>query len=82
MYTKVTKAKKGRCGISRNFNEKWLWSTSPFEYVKVEIIEQVYSEDPSKIKEMVCYSKKYWQSQIFTVTHGMSSISDNRMNRN
>ena len=41
------KTKKERCGTSRHFNEKCLCSTSPFGYVKVQIIEQVYSEDPS-----------------------------------
>ena len=36
------KTKKERCGTSRHFNEKYLFSTSPFGYVKVQIIEQVY----------------------------------------
>ena len=40
------KTKKERCGTSRHFNEKGLCSTSPFGYVKVQTIDQVYSEDP------------------------------------
>ena len=36
------KTKKERCGTSRHFNEKCLCSTSPFGYVKVQTIEQVY----------------------------------------
>ena len=38
------KTKKERSGTSRHFNEKCLCSTSPFRYVKVQIIKQVYSE--------------------------------------
>ena len=41
------KTKKERCGTSRHFNEKCSCSASPFGYAKVQIIEQVYSEDPS-----------------------------------
>ena len=41
------KTKKERCGTSRHFNEKCSCSASPFGYVKFQIIEQVYSEDPS-----------------------------------
>ena len=40
------KTKKNYCGTSGRFNENCLYSTSPFGYVKVQIIEQVYSEDP------------------------------------
>ena len=70
------KTKKERCGTSRHFNEKCLCSTSPFGYVKVQIIEQIYSEDPSNIEEVLWYRERYWQSQLFTVTHGMNSIND------
>ena len=42
-----------------------------FGYVKVQVIEQVYSDDPLKIEDMFWYRERYWQSQIFTVTHGM-----------
>ena len=66
---------KEHCGTSRHLNEKCLCSTSPFGYVKVQIIEQVYSEDPSNI-EVLWYRERYWQSQLFTVTHGMNSIND------
>ena len=40
------KTKKNHRGTSGCFNENCLYSTSPFGYVKVQIIEQVYSEDP------------------------------------
>ena len=46
------KTKKVRCGTSRHFIKKCLCSTSLFGYLKVQIIEQVYSEDPSKNEEV------------------------------
>ena len=70
------KTKKERCVTSRHFNEKCLCSTSPFGYAKVQINEQVYSENPSNIEEVLWYRERYWQSQFFTVTHGMNSIND------
>ena len=45
------KIKKDLFGTSRHFSRECLCSTSPFGYVKVQIIEQVNSEDPSKIEE-------------------------------
>ena len=70
------KTKKERCGTSRHFNEKCLCSTSLFGYVKVQIIEQVFSEDPSNIEEMRWYRERYLQSQLLAVTRGMNSIND------
>ena len=61
---------------SRHFNGKCLHSTSHFRYVKVQIIEQVHSEDPSKIEEVFWHRERYWKSQLYTVTHGMNCIND------
>ena len=44
--------------------------------VKVEIIQQDYSKDPSKIEEVLWYRERYWRSQLFIVTHGMNSINE------
>lgn len=44
--------------------------------VKVEIIQQDYSKDPSKIEEVLWYRERYWQSQLFIVTHGINSINE------
>ena len=76
LHKSKIKTRKERCGTSRHFNEKYLCSTSPFGYAKVQIIEQVYSEDSSNIEEVLWYSERYWQSQLFTVTLGMNSIND------
>ena len=70
------KTKNECCRTSRQFNEKCLCSTSPFGYVKVQITEQIYLEDPPKIEEVLWYRERNWQSELFTVIHGMNSIND------
>ena len=82
VHKSAIKTKKERCGILWYiFYEKCLCSNSPFGYVKVQIISdqkfrQVHSEDLSKIEEVLWYRERYWQSQLFTGTHGMNSIND------
>ena len=46
------------------FNEKCLCSTSPYGYVKVQIIELVYSKDTTKIEDVLGHRERYWQSQL------------------
>ena len=74
MYTKAIE--KQNRNVVVHFNEKCLSSTSPFGYVKVQFIEQVYSEDLSNIEKVLCGRKRYRQSQLFTVTHGMNSFNN------
>ena len=50
--------RKKRCGTPRHFGEKCLCSSSNLGYVKVQIIEQVYCEDESKIEEGLCNGEK------------------------
>ena len=67
------KTKKERCGTSRYFNEKCLCPTFPLRYVS---FRNVFSEDPSKIEKLLWYRERYWQSELFTFTHGMKCIND------
>ena len=53
------KTKMERCCTSRHFNEKCLCSASLFGYVKVQVIEQVFSEDPSNNEKVLCYRERY-----------------------
>ena len=76
VHKSKVKTKKKCCGTSRHFNEKCLCSASPFGYIKVQIIEQLYSEDPSNTEEVLWCRERYSQSQLFIVTHGMNSIND------
>ena len=66
------KTKKELC--STFGHKKCLCSTSPFGCVKVQIFEQVYTEDPSNIEEVLWYWERYWQSQLFTARHAMNRL--------
>ena len=68
------KTKNVHRGTSRHFNGKGLCSTSLFGCVKVQIIEQVYSEDPSNLEEVLSIEKD--TGKVNYVTHGMNSIND------
>ena len=46
-----------------------------FQFLSVQIIEQVYSNG-SDIEEILWHWEKYWQGQLFTTTHGMNSLTD------
>ena len=46
-----------------------------FQFLTVQIIEQVYS-NATNIEEMLWHKEKVWQSQLFTMTHGMNSLKD------
>ena len=43
--------------------------------MSLQIIEQVYS-NARDIEETLWHREKYWQSQLFTTTHGMNSLID------
>ena len=46
-----------------------------FQFLSVQVIEQVYS-NATDIEEILWQREKYWQSQLFTTTHAMNSFTD------
>ena len=70
------KTKKERCGSARHFNSKCYHDTNPFQYLQVQLIEQVYCNDLENIEDILWDREKYWQSQLFTIAKGMNSILD------
>ena len=68
------KTKKQRCGSGRYF--KCYHDTNPFQYLKVQLIQQVQSNNIENIEDVLWEREKYWQSQLFTLTKGMNSILD------
>ena len=45
-----------------------------FQYLKVQLIEQIESNSSENIEDVLWDREKYWQSQLFTLTKGMNSI--------
>ena len=71
------KTSKDRCGTSGHFNNVCRHPNNPHFYLKVQLIEQVLSNDVDKDVEAILWEReKYWQSQLFTNVYGMNSVSD------
>ena len=56
------KTKKERCGSARHFNSKCYDDTNSFQYLKVQLIEQVQSNNLQNIEDVLLDREKYWQS--------------------
>ena len=52
-----------------------LFNKTDLQFLSVQTIEQVGS-NATNIEEILWRREKYWQSQLFTKTHGMNSLTD------
>ena len=46
------------------------------EYLPVQLTEQVFARKGEDIDKILWEREKYWQAQLFTLTHGLNSISE------
>ena len=69
------KTNKDRCGTAKHFNGMCKNNSNIFQFLSLQITEQVYS-NATDIEEISWHREKYWQSQLFTTTHGMNSLTD------
>ena len=69
------KTNKDRCGTAKHFNGTCKNDNNIFQFLSVQIIEQVYS-NATDIQQILGHREKYWQNQLLTTTHGMNSLSD------
>ena len=53
------KTKKERCGGARHFNSECYHDTNPFQYLKVQPIEQVQSNSLENIEDVLWDREKY-----------------------
>ena len=60
----------------QTFNSECYCDTNPFQYLEVQLMEQVQSNNLENTEEVLRDREKYWQSQLFTITKGMNSILD------
>ena len=74
IYKSNIKTNKDRCGTEKHFNGICKNDNNIFQFLSVQIIEQVYS-NATEIKEILWHRENYWQSQLFTTTHGMNSLT-------
>ena len=69
------KTNKVRCETVKHFNSTCKNDNKIFQFWSVHIIEQVYS-NATDIEEILWRREKNWQSQLFTTTHGINSLTD------
>ena len=69
------KTNKDRCETAKHFNGKCKNDKNIFQFLSIQIIEQVYN-NATDIEEILWHRGKYWKSQLFTTTHGMNSFTD------
>ena len=60
----------------QTFNSKFYQDTNPFQYLNVQLIEQLESNSLENIEDVLWDREKYWQFQLFTITKGINSILD------
>ena len=68
------RAKKDRCSTGRQFNNKCCDRRNPHIFLEVQLIESVQSD--VNLEGKLWEGEKYWKCQLFTITHGMNSVSD------
>ena len=61
--------------MEKHFNDMCKNDNNILQFLSVQIIEQVYSND-TDIEEILWHQEKYWQSQLFSTTHGINSLID------
>ena len=68
------KTKKDRCDIARHFNNKCRDRGNPHMFPQVQLMESAQSD--VNMEDKLCEREKYWQCQLFTNIHSMSSVSN------
>ena len=64
-----------KCGVAKHFNGKCCNAqTGPNGNFAIQIIEVVPSNKQNDA--FLWEREKYWQAQLFTLTHGMNSLDD------
>ena len=65
---------KDRCGVAKHFLTKCT-NGNKVENIEVQLIEQVLEGNYDLEGRLWC-REKYWQAQLFTLSHGMNSTWD------
>ena len=69
IYKSDIQTTKERCGTARHFSTISCHPINSHDYLKVQLIEQVFCDDSKDIEIILWECEKYWQCQLFTNTH-------------
>ena len=64
---------KVRCRVANHLPNVCHSEGNKFKYLQIQLIEQVSVNNCKNIDKMLWEREKYWQSQLFTLTHGLNS---------
>ena len=51
-------------------------ATCKTEYLQVKLIEYVFVREGEDVDKVLWEMKKYWQAQLFTLTHGLNNMNE------
>ena len=63
-----------RCGVANHLLNVRKSVFSKTEYLQVQLTEQVFARMDEDIDKILWQIEKYWQTQLFTVTHRLNSV--------
>ena len=67
---------KVRCGVANHLLNVCQSEGNKFEYLQIQLIEQVSVNNCKNIDKMLWEREKYWQAQLFTLTRGLNSPNE------
>ena len=62
-----------RCDVANHLLNVSCFSASKFEYLQVLLIEKASVQNDDDINKVFWETKKYWQAQLFTLSHGLNN---------
>ena len=67
---------KVRFGVANNLPNVCRSSTSKFEYLQVQLIEEVSVQNDDNVAKVLWEREKYWQAQLFTLSHKLNNPNE------
>ena len=71
-----TNTGKVRCEVANHLLNVCHSEGNKFEYLQIQLMEQVSVNNSKNIDKMLWERVKYWQAQLFTLTHGLNSTNE------
>ena len=66
---------KVRCGVTYHLLNVCRFSASKFQYLQAQLIKIVSVQNDDDIDKVLWEIEKYWQVQIFTLSHGLNNLN-------
>ena len=67
---------KIRCGVATHLLHVCKSATCKTEYLEEQLIEHVFVREGEDADKVFWERKKYWQAQLFTLTHGLNNMNE------